>query len=596
MKFEQPPKKENKSEGEHFFKERIKLSEKLSSIDESKFKGQMIGSIPGLESEDIIIFNKKITEFFNSINFDVPSKIVANLFKLEDDFDWIRDALLMEDEKENEEKQKNLELKKYLGHTIQNFVDSLCAMLSMKKTGYLLNLIMQKYVAELGEIGRKFGMEISDHAMDFGPGGNMENVELSLLLGSMPSVRDTRLKRETFINKNEVFRIKADSVDKKMEDGGWKQVEEIREYTYINPDLVTSKNIINLMSFDDFLQSNYDLPLSDLSFSERIYLYNFLLSSNLYQFHKFMLAYNQQGSNPDLLRTFLSIEYGGKEMGSKIVLLGEKLSETVAQKVFQKYGEIIDAADRAEEEVKNIYDKENISTETYESIKETLLKRGAKLLSDLADNINKGEKISEKEIIEKLEEIRTLTIIMGSAYVELCKEGIKIPIEEIKHTSVEKISGEDLSDKDKEEIIKVYENGRPSETYENKAHLKLLVDEFRETLNRAETFVFNVKFEGKIIAFATFYKENEDTLHVGGLTFVDEARNPAMAVAVLNSIMSEFGDFNLKALVHSKNKILPMYQKRFGFKITGELPAEENAGEIYYEIERPKMEKYKMAA
>jgi hypothetical protein len=29
-----------------------------------------------------------------------------------------------------------------------------------------------------------------------------------------------------------------------------------------------------------------------------------------------------------------------------------------------------------------------------------------------------------------------------------------------------------------------------------------------------------------------------------------------------------------------------MYLKRFGFKIVKELPLEENAGELYYEIER----------
>jgi hypothetical protein len=107
---------------------------------------------------------------------------------------------------------------------------------------------------------------------------------------------------------------------------------------------------------------------------------------------------------------------------------------------------------------------------------------------------------------------------------------------------------------------------------------------------------FNVRFNGEIIAFATFEKENSDTLHIGGLTFLEDVRNPAIAQAVMSSIMNEFGDFNVKALVHSKNKVLNMYQNRFGFKITKELPKEENAGELYYEIERPKNKEYKIAA
>ena len=56
----------------------------------------------------------------------------------------------------------------------------------------------------------------------------------------------------------------------------------------------------------------------------------------------------------------------------------------------------------------------------------------------------------------------------------------------------------------------------------------------------------------------------------------------------MGAVLEEFKDYNIKALVDSKNSILRMYQKRFGFKIIKELPREENAGELYYEIERPK--------
>ncbi|MFA5827195.1 MAG: GNAT family N-acetyltransferase [Candidatus Paceibacterota bacterium] len=328
------------------------------------------------------------------------------------------------------------------------------------------------------------------------------------------------------------------------------------------------------------------IDLSKISLIEQRYFIDYLKfvdNNSLKEIINFNKKYKKDG-----FRTFLSIEHGGKEMGNKILELGKKLPEDVAKKVFTKYGEIVDSANKAEEKVKNLYEKENISNKIFELIKETLLKRGVSLLSNLADNIKENTIINEQEILNELEDIKTQTIIMGSSYVELYKQGIKIPIEDISNTSLEKISAQNLTEKEKQELLKVYENGRSKETYENKEHIKLLKDEFEQTLNNKDTFVFNIRFNNEIVAFATFNEENDDTLHIGGLTFIEDVRNPAIAVAVLNAVMDEFKDFNIKALVHSKNKILPMYQKRFGFKITGELPLSENAGELYYEIERPK--------
>jgi len=73
----------------------------------------------------------------------------------------------------------------------------------------------------------------------------------------------------------------------------------------------------------------------------------------------------------DGVKTFLSIEQGGKEMGDKIIGLGEKLPEEVSQKVFEKYGEIINTADKAEEEIKNIFGNIDISDKVLVSVKET---------------------------------------------------------------------------------------------------------------------------------------------------------------------------------------------------------------------------------
>lgn len=282
------------------------------------------------------------------------------------------------------------------------------------------------------------------------------------------------------------------------------------------------------------------------------------------------------------LRTFLSVEHGGREMGDKIILLGEKLPEDIARKIFNKYGEIIDAVDKAEEDIRNLYEKNNIPNEVIFSIKEKLLKKGANMLSGLSE---KSENINELEVVKELENIKTEIIILGASYLEMYKRGENVPIENITNTSLEKILAKNLTEEEKNELVNVYKRGRPEETYENKEHLESLVKEFKETLEKENTFIFNIRFNGEIIAFADFYQEDQDSLHIGGLTFLDDVRNPAIAQAVMNSIMNEFGDYNIKAEVHSKNKVLNMYRNRFDFKIV----AEENfGGELYYKIVRSK--------
>jgi hypothetical protein len=63
-------------------------------------------------------------------------------------------------------------------------------------------------------------------------------------------------------------------------------------------------------------------------------------------------------------------------------------------------------------------------------------------------------------------------------------------VEDISNTSLEKISAQNLTEKEKQELLNAYEKGRPKETYENEEHIKLLKDEFKETLENKNTFVF----------------------------------------------------------------------------------------------------------
>lgn len=426
---------------------------------------------------------------------------------------------------------------------------------------------------------------------------------------------DIKNEEKYLINEDDFFIFNGEKFFSRKENNKYNQKEEKFEYKKrlilmkiealldeeVNRETFSkSKKINNILNpiifsiiwsdklFRSEIESSIGISFYDFNLPEQSQIINFLKSLDNNQsklIKRFSDKYKKNG-----FRTFLSIEHGGKELGDKIITLGEKLPDDVAQKVFAKYGEIINTVDNTEEEIKKIFGNKDIPNKVLLSVKETLLKRGAKMLSDLGDKVlDPNFKVNEVEILKELDDIKEETIILGESCSRLYREGIQVPLEEI--TKIEEISVLDLSTEEKNELLKVYINGRPKVTYENPDHLKLLEEEFKQELDNKNTSVFNIRFNGDIIIFAIVDKKDNDTLYIGGLTFVDDVRNPVIAEASMNLVLEKFKNYNIKALVDSKNPILAMYQKRFGFKIVGELPKEENAGELYYEIERPKDKK-----
>ena len=385
---------------------------------------------------------------------------------------------------------------------------------------------------------------------------------------------------------------------------GWKNILDLKEeqpntindtFEFKKENQIITKEDLALfkvsssLGFRDYIQKILELNLSTIDIKNQFYFLNYIqgkTEDELNKFKKFIRKSKSDVEKSVKLKTFLSIEHGGKDMGDKILKIGENLPE-VAQKVFAKYGEIIDSVDNVEQEIKNIYKNEEIPANIYLSIREVLLKEGVNLLLKVSDNINNKEKIDEEKILKDLEEVKTNTIILGSSYVELYKEGIKVPIEDI--TKIEEVSTKNISDKEKEKLLHDYRNGRSEVESKNLELMNILEKEFENELSNKENTLFVVRFDEDIIISAVVDKKDKDILYIGGLTFVDEVRNPAIGVSAMESVLKRFSDYKIQALVAAKNPIVRMYLKRFGFKIIRELPREENAGELYYEIERPKI-------
>lgn len=488
---------------------KMEFDEDLFNIDVKKFNKKMIGQYPGLEAGDILGINKNIHQEFEEINLDDPVSTIDHLFNIDSYVRWICGALRAEREKTEKGRAKNEELKEYLQKSIQNLINCYGSILDTGKIGYLVELVIQDSFSNLRFVSLYSHLNIStgkvttkhkDLSMPFG-----------MTLPNMPNSehRDS-LDGGWFNHKDGFFKIKGSHLYKENNEGSWTAIDEMKEYTNINSDLINSKNIINLMAFDSFLSENFDLPIVSISFVEKIYLYKYMLTNSHSKIQwKFKPVFEKQKNKLNFIRTFLSIEQGGKEMGDKILNLGEKLPKEIAEKIFIKYGEYIDAVNDVEGVIKKEY-KLPPSQELINKTKESLLIRGRDLL--LAQNKKVSDGIfSEKKFSESIDNTK-----VG---VDLFKNIFRIAKENDPETSFEDFAGlvpEHITSRDQikdDEVSKIDEI--IDKNYQSEDLRKAVKESFHKALESNKTTLNLLRRDEEIIALDRIDQREDGTLYFG---------------------------------------------------------------------------------
>lgn len=248
------------------------------------------------------------------------------------------------------------------------------------------------------------------------------------------------------------------------------------------------------------LEKKFNLNIRLLSPHEAKAFINFLFEIKNEQaesLKKFSIQFGING-----LRTFLSLEHGGSDMGQKILDIGEKLPQETASKIFSKYAEIIDSVENLLNVVQNNF-KSTIDTkpELLQSVEQSLYKRGADLLSQFHDNINQNP----DEIIVELERINADTITTLSIFKYAAKLGNKLPLEDISGAEFSKKAGNELSPEDINEMEHIYQVNWKN--YGNQQLIQSVIHKFKESLtgdNAVHEQVYTFKKNNQINAFVKF--------------------------------------------------------------------------------------------
>ncbi|MCF7831500.1 MAG: hypothetical protein K9M36_01275 [Candidatus Pacebacteria bacterium] len=270
-----------------------------------------------------------------------------------------------------------------------------------------------------------------------------------------------------------------------------------------------TKEFMFLKNMSGFLGSYLKVDFLKLSLGETFLVLQYLETKNEESLNKVLKIASKFPANNNFWKTFLSIEHGGQEMGDKILTIGEKLPKNIAEKVFTKYSEYIDAVENTDNFVTELYTKQKPKPEVVQKIKENLLVKGKNILLSQYEKIQTGT-FDEKKFQEFIDGAK--------ADIDLFKNTFKITLEENPDTNFEDFlgmrtemkPGTEIEQSTIQSIDTIIEKNYKEEELRNSVK-----NSFHQSLHHPTTQVSVLKREDKIIASNRIDFKEDGTLYFG---------------------------------------------------------------------------------
>ena len=284
----------------------------------------------------------------------------------------------------------------------------------------------------------------------------------------------------------------------------------------------------------------------------------------------------------DLLRTFLSCEYD-IDNSEKILTLTEKLKKGEAERLFEKYGEIVQMVEDLENNLTVVTERE-IEPEKRREIRENILRRAKNLLVEFAEGKNKS---AEGNILQRIEAVQADAIVFGTTFKTLFKENPNIDIREMRGLGLQRTSLTQLSDKDKSEMVEIAKRN-----WLARAEGKDVVENFVKVLQSNRQIDFYVlRRDGKIISFLRFDEADADgKRHAASFNVDPKYGGSAIGEMMVRTVLVAETEKSIVELsVFPYQEKAPEYVEEIGFNITGILHGEKpGTEELVMTCEREK--------
>jgi hypothetical protein len=331
------------------------------------------------------------------------------------------------------------------------------------------------------------------------------------------------------------------------------------------------------------LKKETGVEINNLSIDEQFYFLNYLKFCNQEELVKIQI-FNKK-FHISGFRTFLSIEHGGKQMGEKILTLGEKLPQESAEVLFGTYSQMVDAT----EEIGTLLTdnlKEKATPELIEQAKESLLVAGKELLEKYADKasvcVDTECDTLGKELVERLTLAKSSVFAFAYACKTLAENG-EFSFEDFKKAKLS-YDTSPLPEKMKQDIVAMHQEN-------TKQYPETLRDTWRKTLadglekENPNQMIVSVSYDDDVVSAMRILKQADDSWYGASFNVNPTIQGSRIGTELLKKVIQDLAKNKpFVADCYSKNPMLETYINKFGFQITNEIPNYENTGELVYKI------------
>ncbi len=279
------------------------------------------------------------------------------------------------------------------------------------------------------------------------------------------------------------------------------------------------------------VENEFEIKISDLAIKEQFYFLNLIKTkteSEIEDVKSFTKKYGKVG-----FKTFLSLEQD-PTLGDRIISFGENAGSGIAQKVFEKYSEIIDQTFEIEKFIAEEINSSNLNRKQILEIRDSLMVRAKDVLIQFIDAFEfakrKNIELSGEEVEAQLEKIKTDTLLLASTLRTIKNSTQKINLEDVKNMSLESdTESANVNDDDKNEMFRIY-----SENYSSLPGVQQkLLKSLEDSLDSDKSHFAILRYKGKLTGFYRFDEISEDELHLAAFNLDSEFRGSGLGEAMM---------------------------------------------------------------
>ena len=440
-------------------------------------------------------------------------------------------------------------------------------------------LISLLFRLELGRIGISAeGLNYIDRKFDLGEYNNSDNFAQRITADGKVGVFDQKrrlqgyiqLESDDFISgQTEVIKkyVLDITVDILFEDNPDETEEDRKQKETIVDELKDKFFDVYINGFP----SEAGFRFNNLGLKDQGWALHYLTNSSeesKQRFGKFIDRFGEDG-----FKAFRSIEFG-QDMAEKILQISEDNPE-LAKNIFEHYSQLIALSQNVAEFVTDNVIEKDVSDDDVKRITIGLLRRGKKLIENFADK-------PSDSLTQQLQNVRDEIILFAETFKILRKEQ-EISFEDFKNVSIEVITGQELSDDDRQEMQAIFETNWSGE--DKKSIRDAIRIGFINGLNDKNARFHIVRQGKQILTFQRFTNHKNGYVYAASNNVRPEARGSRIGDAAQEAILQKEAEKNVVvASVWVKLPVIEHYLRSSGFVASGIYPDFANSGQPYLAI------------